>query len=93
MLLEKLLEAQDGDGESPSQNPDAAPRDRFDTIDEAIEELRQGRMIILVDDEDRENEGDLVCAAEKITRPVERARLSAFSLRGCSRFCGILLAG
>ena len=67
MLLEKLLEAQDGDGESPSQNPDAAPRDRFDTIDEAIEELRQGRMIILVDDEDRENEGDLVCAAEKIS--------------------------
>jgi len=37
------------------------------TIPEAIEEIRQGRMIIIVDDEDRENEGDLVCAAEKIT--------------------------
>jgi 3,4-dihydroxy 2-butanone 4-phosphate synthase/GTP cyclohydrolase II len=37
------------------------------TIPEAIEEIRQGRMIIIVDDEDRENEGDLVCAAEKVT--------------------------
>ncbi|MBN8725256.1 MAG: 3,4-dihydroxy-2-butanone-4-phosphate synthase [Acidobacteria bacterium] len=37
------------------------------TIPEAIEEIRQGRLIIIVDDEDRENEGDLVCAAEKIT--------------------------
>jgi len=36
-------------------------------IDEALEDLRQGKMIILVDDEDRENEGDLVMAAEKIT--------------------------
>ncbi|MBI2371981.1 MAG: 3,4-dihydroxy-2-butanone-4-phosphate synthase [Deltaproteobacteria bacterium] len=37
------------------------------TIPEAIEEIRQGRMIILVDDESRENEGDLVMAAEKVT--------------------------
>jgi 3,4-dihydroxy 2-butanone 4-phosphate synthase/GTP cyclohydrolase II len=36
----------------------------FATIPEALEELRQGRMIVLVDDEDRENEGDLVLAAE-----------------------------
>jgi 3,4-dihydroxy 2-butanone 4-phosphate synthase/GTP cyclohydrolase II len=36
-------------------------------IDEILEELRQGKMVILVDDEDRENEGDLVIAAEKIT--------------------------
>jgi len=36
-------------------------------IEEAIAEIRQGRMIILVDDEDRENEGDLCLAAEKIT--------------------------
>ena len=36
-------------------------------IPEILEELRQGRMIILVDDEDRENEGDLVLAAEKVT--------------------------
>lgn len=37
------------------------------TIKEAIEDIRSGKLIILVDDEDRENEGDLVCAAEKIT--------------------------
>ena len=37
------------------------------TIPEALEDLRQGKLIILVDDEDRENEGDLVMAAEKVT--------------------------
>lgn len=39
----------------------------FATVEEAIEDIRQGRMIVLVDDEDRENEGDLTMAAEKIT--------------------------
>jgi 3,4-dihydroxy 2-butanone 4-phosphate synthase/GTP cyclohydrolase II len=39
----------------------------FNTIDEALDELREGRMVILVDDEDRENEGDLCMAAEKAT--------------------------
>src|SRR5690242_1949693 len=39
----------------------------FHTIDECLAELRAGRMIILVDDEYRENEGDLVIAAEKVT--------------------------
>jgi len=39
----------------------------FNQIPEVLEELRQGRMIVLVDDEDRENEGDLVAAAELIT--------------------------
>ena len=37
------------------------------SIEEAIEDIRQGKMIILVDDEDRENEGDLTMAAEKVT--------------------------
>ncbi|MFN4178902.1 MAG: bifunctional 3,4-dihydroxy-2-butanone-4-phosphate synthase/GTP cyclohydrolase II [Armatimonadota bacterium] len=37
------------------------------TVDEALEELRKGNLIIVVDDEDRENEGDLVIAAEKVT--------------------------
>ncbi len=37
------------------------------SIPEILEDLRRGRPIILVDDEDRENEGDLVCAAEKVT--------------------------
>ena len=40
---------------------------KFNTIDEAIEDIEQGRMVILVDDEDRENEGDLCMAAEKIS--------------------------
>lgn len=39
----------------------------FCTIPEALDELKAGRMIVLVDDEDRENEGDLVLAAEKVT--------------------------
>ena len=39
----------------------------FATMDEAVADIRDGRMIIIVDDEDRENEGDLVCAAEKVT--------------------------
>ncbi len=37
------------------------------TIEEALDDIRQGKMIILVDDEDRENEGDLTMAAEKVT--------------------------
>jgi 3,4-dihydroxy 2-butanone 4-phosphate synthase/GTP cyclohydrolase II len=37
------------------------------TIEEAISEIRTGRIVILVDDEDRENEGDLCMAAEKVT--------------------------
>ncbi|NWF51704.1 MAG: 3,4-dihydroxy-2-butanone-4-phosphate synthase, partial [Nitrospirae bacterium] len=40
---------------------------KFNTIDEAIEDISKGKMIILVDDEDRENEGDLCMAAEKVT--------------------------
>src|SRR3989442_2477908 len=39
----------------------------FSTIEEAIEDIKAGKMIIVVDDEDRENEGDLTIAAEKIT--------------------------
>jgi 3,4-dihydroxy 2-butanone 4-phosphate synthase / GTP cyclohydrolase II len=40
---------------------------KFHTIEEAIEDIQQGKMVILVDDEDRENEGDLTMAAEKVT--------------------------
>jgi 3,4-dihydroxy 2-butanone 4-phosphate synthase / GTP cyclohydrolase II len=42
----------------------------FSTIEEAIEDFRSGRMIVVVDDEDRENEGDLTIAAEKVTPEV-----------------------
>jgi len=40
---------------------------KFNTIEEAIEDIRQGKMVVLLDDEDRENEGDLTIAAEKVT--------------------------
>jgi 3,4-dihydroxy 2-butanone 4-phosphate synthase/GTP cyclohydrolase II len=40
---------------------------QFSEIPEILEDLRKGKMIVLVDAEDRENEGDLVCAAEKVT--------------------------
>ena len=39
----------------------------FSSIEDAMEDVRQGRMIIIVDDEDRENEGDLMIASEKAT--------------------------
>jgi len=42
----------------------------FDTIDNALHDLRQGKILIVVDDEDRENEGDFVCAAEFVTPAV-----------------------
>ena len=40
---------------------------QLNTIEEALQELRAGRVIIVVDDEDRENEGDFICAAETVT--------------------------
>ena len=53
----------------PSSDEIATPetRDGFSPIEEILDELRAGRMIVLVDDEHRENEGDLVVAAEKVT--------------------------
>jgi 3,4-dihydroxy 2-butanone 4-phosphate synthase / GTP cyclohydrolase II len=44
-----------------------SPRPPFTDVPTAIEEIRAGRMIVVVDDEDRENEGDLTLAAEKVT--------------------------
>jgi 3,4-dihydroxy 2-butanone 4-phosphate synthase/GTP cyclohydrolase II len=55
----------------------------FCTVEEAIEELRAGRMIVLVDDEHRENEGDVVIAAEKVTPQAVN-----FMIRqACGRLC------
>jgi 3,4-dihydroxy 2-butanone 4-phosphate synthase/GTP cyclohydrolase II len=48
-----------------SENNDI--RSRLNTIDEAIQDIKNGKVIIVVDDEDRENEGDFIVAAEKIT--------------------------
>ena len=44
-----------------------SPQTPFTDVPDAIEEIRAGRMIVVVDDEDRENEGDLTLAAEKVT--------------------------
>src|SRR4051794_11108975 len=45
----------------------ARKRGPFATIDEAVEAIREGRLLIVVDDEDRENEGDLTMAGSKVT--------------------------
>ena len=39
----------------------------FSTIEDAIKDVSQGKMIVIVDDEDRENEGDLMIASDKVT--------------------------
>src|SRR5690606_26820731 len=53
------------------------------TIEEAVEDIRDGKMIIIVDDEDRENEGDLVCAAEKVTPEI----ISFMAVHGRGLIC------
>src|SRR3954462_12803115 len=63
-------------------------RDGFCTIDEALAELRAGRMIVLVDDEQRENEGDLVIAAEHATPE----SINFMMRNGCGLVC-LAMAG
>jgi len=41
---------------------------KINTIEEAIEDIRSGKIVLIIDDPDRENEGDLVCAAEFATQ-------------------------
>jgi len=48
-------------------NPRAKSKAPFVRVEDALEEIRRGRMVILMDDEDRENEGDFCMAAEKVT--------------------------
>lgn len=43
---------------------------KLDSIEDAIEDIKNGKVIIVVDDEDRENEGDFICAAEKVTSEI-----------------------
>ncbi len=52
-------------------------------IEDAVEDIRNGKMIIIVDDEDRENEGDLVCAAEKVTPEI----ISFMAIHGRGLIC------
>lgn len=46
---------------------DQQPESAFDSIDDAIDDIRAGKMVVVLDDEDRENEGDLVMAAQMVT--------------------------
>ncbi len=50
-----------------TDDPSVQPITPFDRVEDALEDIRRGRMVIVADDEDRENEGDLVCAAEAVT--------------------------
>src|SRR5690606_9147540 len=57
-------------GPGDGMNREVFPEEKampFDRVEDAIEDIRQGKLVIIADDEDRENEGDLVCAAAKIT--------------------------
>jgi 3,4-dihydroxy 2-butanone 4-phosphate synthase / GTP cyclohydrolase II len=58
------------DAISPLRGQELAMNNEFSQIDDALQALREGRIIIVVDDEDRENEGDFVAAADKVTPEV-----------------------
>ncbi|HEV7942767.1 MAG TPA: bifunctional 3,4-dihydroxy-2-butanone-4-phosphate synthase/GTP cyclohydrolase II [Solirubrobacteraceae bacterium] len=55
------------DPQTGSRTAGQAAESPFSTVEEAIEEIRQGKMVVVCDDEDRENEGDLVMAAQFVT--------------------------
>jgi 3,4-dihydroxy 2-butanone 4-phosphate synthase/GTP cyclohydrolase II len=60
---------------------------QLNTIKEGIEAIRNGEIIIVVDDEDRENEGDFICAAEKVTPDV----INFMAKEGRGLICASLL--
>ncbi len=60
---------------------------QLNTIEEAIEDIRNGKVIIVVDDEDRENEGDFICAAEKVTPEI----INFMSKEGRGLICAPLI--
>jgi 3,4-dihydroxy 2-butanone 4-phosphate synthase/GTP cyclohydrolase II len=60
---------------------------KIDTIEEAIEDIRNGKMVIVVDDEDRENEGDFICAAECVTPEI----INFMSKEGRGLICAPLI--
>lgn len=55
----------------------------FDPFEDVLDAIRNGEMVIVVDDEGRENEGDLVCAAEKVTPEI----ISFMARKGCGLIC------
>lgn len=60
--MEKII----AHSENSTPNADN-PTIQLNTIEEAIEDIKKGKVVIVVDDEDRENEGDFICAAERVT--------------------------
>src|ERR1041385_5434759 len=60
---------------------------KIDSIEDAIEEIRNGKLIIVVDDEDRENEGDFICAAECVTPEI----INFMSKEGRGLICAPLI--
>ena len=62
-----MTEMESGMNSDTGSNGIIKPIEGFDSIEDAIREIADGRMIIVVDDEDRENEGDFIMAAEKVT--------------------------
>jgi 3,4-dihydroxy 2-butanone 4-phosphate synthase/GTP cyclohydrolase II len=60
---------------------------KIDTIEEAIEDIRNGKLVIVVDDEDRENEGDFICAAECVTPEI----INFMSKEGRGLICAPLI--
>lgn len=59
----------------------------LDSIEEAVDAIREGKVVIVVDDEDRENEGDFICAAEKVTPEI----INFMSKEGRGLICAPLL--
>ena len=53
---------------------------RYNTVEEALEELRKGKIVLVTDDENRENEGDMICAAEFAT--TENVNFMAMHTKG-----------
>jgi 3,4-dihydroxy 2-butanone 4-phosphate synthase/GTP cyclohydrolase II len=55
----------------------------LDSVPDILDDIREGKMVILMDDEDRENEGDLVIAAEKVTPEI----INFFASEACGLIC------
>ena len=70
---------------SDTERDDGLDRTIFSTIPEAIEDIRRGRMVLVVDDADRENEGDFIMAAETCTPEVDQ--LHGHAWRAASSAC------
>lgn len=62
---------------------------KIDTIEEALDDIRNGKVVVVVDDEDRENEGDFVCAAEAITPEI----VNFMATHGRGLICAPLVEG